>query len=230
MSYNINAGDKVVLTVIRADINNSIRVDAQTNGIAKTEYLSQVDSVLNETELVIHVPIHRGQLVYLSELMRYSFVFHTAGGRIRYIGKVDSYFKEGTVFLMSVKLLSMGVPIQRREFYRFSCRMSFTFNLISADGFESEDEYSGVVRDVSGGGFCFFSNEEFGADQKIRCMLDIGGNPIIAIGLIGMKVRLKDRSHNFEYRVSFSGIRNSDRERIIKFIFEEQRRQLSLFK
>lgn len=279
MSYNFRLGDKIVITMADANQGKSIRVTpaAGAQG-SKVEYISQVEFVESETEVVAHVPIYQGRLTRLSMMSRYSFVFHTRRGMVRYIGRVESYFKEDAEFMMRIKLLSTGEVIQRREFFRFSCVMPFEFNLIdengqpalneitddgelvlvlaeideeigveaynadNADGADAADSADpdevkrpyyirdGLIKDISGGGLCFLANQVLNAGQRVRCLMTVEDELLIAIGKIMRKKRVKYQKHDYEYQLSFTGIRAMDRERIVRYIFNAQRKQLKVIR
>ncbi|MDR2904150.1 MAG: flagellar brake protein, partial [Clostridiales bacterium] len=117
---NIKVGDRLEIAQLRE------------HKLEKT-YVSQVEHVLLEDEIVVHVPISYGQIVKLSLKERYSLLFFTERGMIRFDAEIMGYSKEQDLHFMTVKLLSEGERIQRREFFRFNCLLPIKFAVIHDD-------------------------------------------------------------------------------------------------
>jgi c-di-GMP-binding flagellar brake protein YcgR len=224
-------GNKIVISKLRKKgSNQSVQ---QEEYDSEYSYISQVEDILNSEELVAAVTISKGRLAKLPPGMRFQYVIHTKHGMIMFTGKIMEYMQEDGNFLMRVHFIGEGEIFQRREFYRFACYLPFSFAPLSDDEEEDVDNFmlissmkQGEIRDLSGGGIRFVSNEVIADDTKIRCALDLGDDLIITVGRVLNSVKSEDRRYDYEYRVIFIGILKTDQERIIRYIFNEQRRQL----
>jgi len=232
MAHAFKTGDKITITEAKQIMNRGGRPGfGDEPDEDRDEYISQVDDVITDHEVLAAVPIYHGRLLRLPEMSSYNCIFHTVRGMIHYFGRITSYVQQDNDFFMVIRLLSKGEPMQRREFFRFDCNLPLKFNVADrADDDEFDGQplvmFDGVIRDISGGGLCFLTNENIRLNDKIRCMTELGADLLIIVGKVLKKDVLKGREYKFEYRVTYSGIRNTDKERIVRYIFNEQRRQL----
>ncbi len=94
---------------------------------------------------------------------------------------------------------------------------------------ESDEWYHGLVVDISGGGLRFTSKMHYDTNPEVNCQFDLNiGEDIITLEILGQVVDSKIvdfETMKYETRVMFDDIANEDRETIIKYIFEEQRKR-----
>jgi c-di-GMP-binding flagellar brake protein YcgR len=232
MIYIVKTGDKISIRLARVGEDRK-DLRASDEGGLSSEFISQVEEVRGDSEVIAHVPIVYGRLTRLPETSRYNMVFHTSKGMVHYLAKIETYFQEDNIYLMKIRLLTKGEPIQNRKFFRFECNLPFKYNMIDEDdapGTEAE-VHMGTIRDLSGGGLCFQTNESIKVNQKIRCMMELGQDLLIIIGTVLRKSTPKNNPDTkFEYNIIYTGITESDKERVVKFIFREQREHLKLIR
>ena len=86
----------------------------------------------------------------------------------------------------------------------------------------------GVIVDISGGGAKFISDKRFEKDTKILFMFDLNmnGKPTeySVIGRIILSEPLEGRDGEYRNHIQFINIKDKDREGIIRYIFEEERK------
>ena len=86
-----------------------------------------------------------------------------------------------------------------------------------------------VIADISGGGLRFISNYTYNAGDYIYCTyaLNIRGKDKMysLAGKVLSVYELKDKPGTYEHRVQYVNMDVDEREEIIKYIFEEERRQ-----
>ncbi|MDR2938920.1 MAG: flagellar brake protein, partial [Clostridiales bacterium] len=81
-------------------------------------YASQVEEVKEKRALVIHMPISFGQYIKLKEKNKYTVIFFTDSGLLRYEAVIEKHKVEDGFNLTEIKLNSNGERMQRREFFR----------------------------------------------------------------------------------------------------------------
>ena len=94
---------------------------------------------------------------------------------------------------------------------------------------EADDFLDGTALDISGGGIRFVSGEQLEKDKDIFIVLEIKyEDQTKTYGLLGrviMSYQAKSKDNLFEHRVEFVNMQGGVRESLIKYIFEEERRQ-----
>ena len=87
------------------------------------------------------------------------------------------------------------------------------------------------IRDISGGGMKFLSKTAFEVDDMVvlSFSLQVHGKETVyqLIGRILSCQKLENDNDEYEHRLMFEKIMNSERESIIRFIFEEERKKRS---
>jgi len=215
VSYNnIKIGDRLEITLLRDKMGKS--------------YVSQVEEVLGEDEVVVHVPISYGQLVKLSSREKYNMLFFTEKGMVEFDAEITEYTKESEFNFMHIKLLSEGRRIQRREFFRFTCLLPLKFAKITDSYHDEQLEqvvlYDGIIKDLGGGGIRFVSNESVDEKGRMKCVFMLGDECLVVIGKVLHKQFYPKSNYKYQYRIEFVGISLPEQEKIVQYIFNEQRK------
>jgi c-di-GMP-binding flagellar brake protein YcgR len=121
-----------------------------------------------------------------------------------------------------VVLRRTGGPdrIQRRRYYRLKILLDAVV--------ESCGRIIPVrIKDISGGGALIAAKTPLSADGELKLCIDLRSfGSIWAHARITRAIETKEQTCRYEYGLVFTGIDEKDREKIIKFIFSEQRRLL----
>ncbi len=213
---NIQIGDRLEISLVH-----------ERSSLSKT-HVSQVEEILGENRLLIHVPISYGQLVRLNTNERFYMLFFTDKGMIRFEGEINSFSNEGDLHFMNITLLTDGERIQRREFFRFTCLLPIKFSIIEEYGATTEADprtlYDGIVKDLGGGGIRFVSNRDVSEKSQIKCILMLGDDCLILMGKVLHRQFFPKSNYKYQYRVEFVGTILTEQEKIIQYIFNEQRK------
>lgn len=214
---NIKIGDRIEINLLR------------DNRLGKV-YISQVEEILSENEVLIHVPISYGQLVKLSLREKYSMLFFTEKGMVRFDSEIISYTKENEFNFMQVRLISEGERIQRREFFRFSCLLPMKFAKIDGEIDENiitnKPIVDGIIKDLGGGGIRFVSNESIEEGKKIKSIIMLGDECLVVLGKVLHKQFFPKSNFKYQYRIEFFGMQEAEQEKVIQYIFNEQRKTM----
>lgn len=199
------------------------------------EYASQILDFSDEG-IMCAMPIYEGHIVPLEKGKRFEGYFYSDNKIYRAMCSVVSRGKEEKLHLVEIKLDSALIRIQRREYYRLSCIMPATLRTVNdiKEGLDevqdlilNEDNYKCTIVDISGGGIRTFSKRQFEKNEVIYIKFILNFNSgdkevNILAKVMDSKRNPKDESM-FESRLQFINISESDREEIVKYVFEQQR-------
>lgn len=218
-------------------------------------YISQLLDFIDEDKAKLLMPITGNRVIPLEIGIRCDLFFYTYKGIYRCRALVTERYKEENLHILVVQFLSDLEKFQRRQYYRLECIKDIECRLVApeeaeliekieADSFEDEEEremlrkqlnslqlewYQATLTDISGGGARFNAPMRYNPGDKIR--IDISfevkhcyfGHELKANVI--SSIPLNNRPDMFEIRVEFSEITVGQRETIIKFVFEEERKR-----
>ena len=133
---------------------------------------------------------------------------------------------------------------QRREHYRLSCNVDLRYRILTEKEaelmlrlktpveFENSSRNVGLIKgitlDISGGGMRFVSAYESKPDEYMLMEFSIPvAGKIVTYSILSRIISTREvpnKKHTYEHRVKFEDISSKEREQLIKFIFEEERR------
>lgn len=237
MDSRISIGDKLELekieTRISADPDKSRQI-----------YYSQVLDEGEFEDFFVAMPIQEGKVIPLSVDQEFDATFYTKPGLMRCRVKVTGRYKKGSLFLLKLSPLTTLQKVQRREYFRFECRNQIEYRIVKAEEerlIESETEYDmeqwqsdwnkAIMLDLSGGGIYFVSANDAPKNALLQVRFDILiGDMAEVVYAFGKILRIERNQNNksiYDYHIKFSYMSQGLREKIIRFIFEEQRRKRS---
>lgn len=234
LSRIIKPGDRIELRPVEKNRTNA---DAKAS-ISKT-YMSQVQSLLSEEKMEIVMPMEGTKIVLLPVDAVFDMYLITASGLYQCFIRIVDRYKSNNVYILAVELTSSLRKYQRREYYRFSCALEMRSRELSRDeikALDTDDEFltpglplkQNVIVDISGGGLRFLSNQTYdpGSYLYINYRL-LNRDKMKEYNLVGKVLAIKpsdNRKGVYEHRVQYVNMRTDDREEIIKYIFEEERK------
>ena len=189
--------------------------------------VSQFESDSPDGTLNILAPIHEGRIYPIRRGTKMDIIYEKNGELFKFSAETVERKISGNIYLLAVKPLSEEERLQRRTFFRFSTILDVQYRMFR----ELEEEDRGtfkktITRDISGGGLCLLTNEKPHYGWYIEGVLNIQRD-IPFIGRIVRVINVHDKGKfNYEVGVEFVEIKNPDREKIIGFIFDSQRKLL----
>ncbi len=228
----ISPGDKVEM---KSTVN--VVLPDGTKGI-KT-YKSSVYDILDEGRLEIVMPKDQTKLVLLPVDGEYDVCFYTHGGMYRADVKIIEIQKINGIYVLVTEMISNLHKYQRREYYRFNCiiemmarEMTKKETDIYAEGLAEllpqSDMIRGVIVDISGGGARFVSRQLFRESSMILMRFELPildmEKSFLLVGRVIYSSEIVNRANEFENRVKFELIDSVTREKIIRYIFNEERK------
>ena len=221
------------------------RIDIESikrNGEGTTErktYKSQVFDIEYEDRIKIAMPMEQGRVVLLPVDEEFNLCFYTPSGLYQCLGRVADRYKTDKVFILVMDLTTDIRKYQRREYYRLNCVLDMKSTMINQADVTSFSEKvhfidtdltfdNGTMVDISGGGARFISKVKYPKDSNILFTFDLFVNDAITsyklLGKILLSTEIQGKPGEYEHRIMFVNIMNDDRESIIKYIFEEERK------
>ena len=170
---------------------------------------------------------------------RYEVVIYNNKGLFSCIGQVVSRSKVDTIYLVELSLVTKLKKNQRREFYRLECLIDLNYCIINhevydatktkeityfADLCSKKVKEKAIIIDISGGGIRFAASYLLGEKTYVYLEFNLGSIPIKVLGEVIYSSFMKHRDDIYEIRVKFVDITSDVRERIIRYIFEEERK------
>ena len=218
-------------------------------------YASQIMDINDEKTISIAMPYRNGLMYVLEKEVKYNLHFYTSRGLYQSYCLLEGIYRENNAIIAQVKLITQLDKIQRRQYFRLECIHEIEYRVISqeemvmedrlaADKFLNQQEKSevrkrlgqldrawlkGSITDLSGGGAKFNSDYPLMAGDRIRIKLDfIAGGEMKKLTLGALVIasgRHENRSDKYEHRTEFYDIAKADREELIKYIFEQERKR-----
>lgn len=216
-------------------------------GVRAHIYKSQVTNLFEDGGLELSMPMESGKLVLLPIGTRFEFVFYAADGLYQSVGLVEERYKSNNMYMLRVSLKSPLCKFQRREYSRMSCAINMAYygitqqqalktpqdeciQLIQQPEVESTRR-EGEIVDISGGGVRFMTDAENKNDGYILIGLRLGSGGqektyYIPAHILTSAI-VPGSPGRFENRAEFIIKDRFVREEIMRFIFDEERRNKS---
>lgn len=233
LSKYILPGDKVELTAIK---RQKLKNDGDEE---KKVYVSKVGDIVSEERLEIVMPMEKTKLILLPVDGEYEICFYAKAGIFLCDARIVDRYKSDGIYLLLLELTSNLRKNQRREFYRYNCVLKMSSRELEEEELELLKEkkfqpdsgvplQESVIVDISGGGVRFVSGHKYeqGATIYLTYTLLSGGveKTYELTGKILRVRELETKKGLFEHRLQYVEISNRDREEIIRYIFEEERK------
>lgn len=204
-------------------------------------YKSEVCDILSEDRLEIAMPIEQTKLILLPIDSECDVIFYGKGSLYQCFARIIDRYKANNLYILVIELITNLRRYQRRDYYRYSCALQMCTRELEEEevkAVESNGEYDltpglplkqSLIIDISGGGLRFLATHKYEPDSLIYCTYQLfvkGQNK--KYELVGKILSVKEsenRSDTFEHRVQYINIDETTREEIIKYIFEEERKE-----
>ncbi len=205
----------------------------------KKYYITKVYDVNEDGTVELVMPIDKGKLIVLSEGEEYDLYFYAGKGIYACRGRVVSRRRDDNIAVGVLEPLTELKKHQRREYYRYGCVVGMTTRQLpeweEKDYMEknrldvlAEPTEKSVIVDISGGGLRFVSAEDYDLDRLVNCRFMLTVKGVTKTHNLVMRIlsvaKMPNNAGNKEYRGQFIYIENGEREDIISFIFEEERK------
>lgn len=226
----------------KIDFKDILSKEQLNGGLTPATYASQVFEIRNDNILRVSMPIEHGRIIPLSKGKKFDAFFYTAKGLYQCRVIIIDRFKINNIYMMDIELLTEPVKYQRRQYYRLELNIPIRYMQITEtesnvmaneeelpERLENLSEYhTGETIDISGGGLRFTGDTLVEKGNRLAVVFDIDyeGNIeryLLAADVI-MSFAIPQHHGMYEHRVEFKDISKENREMLIKYIFQEERK------
>ena len=218
-----------------------------TNAENDAVYKSMFSDLISEKMWEITMPVSAGRIVLLQVGEPFSFILYTSD-KVLLEGSaiVRKRYKKENLYFLVVELVNELKRIQRRDFFRMPCMINMRYSMLEYDEniynsevafcdmiykgtaeIEKSPWYDSVILDISGGGIRCSDNKpiELGSFLMVRFMLNVNDTDEV-FDILGCVVNCEKSLDETRYfiRIRFIFEKIADREKIVRYVFEEERR------
>lgn len=237
-----NLISKYVIPGCRVDLQaiNRSAIQMDSGGQRKS-HQSKVLDIISEDRIEISMPMEKSKLILLPIDGEYDLYFYSDNGLYQCYARVVDRYKNNSMYILVLDLISNLRKYQRREYYRFSCALEMNSRQLQEEEISFADQgkdklipelplKSSVVVDISGGGLRFVANYAYEEQSMILCryrlLINGQAKEYNLVGRVLAVKELENRKGVFEHRVQYVNMDSEEREEIIKYIFDEERKVL----
>ncbi len=226
-------------------IGNKIEIESikTTTGelgeVTRKTYRRELYDIESEDIIKIAMPMEQSKIVLLPVDAEYSLCFYTPNGLYQCLARVVERYKSNNLFVLSMELETDLQKYQRREYYRLNTILDMKSQAIDdkekaglaqVQFMDTDLTFdNGTMVDISGGGARFISKVRYAEGSLIRFVFSLFVNGLVneykLVGKVLKSSPIENKEDQFENRIQFVNMVNDDREAIIKYIFEEERKQ-----
>ncbi len=105
-------------------------------------------------------------------------------------------------------------------------KLNMVLSLLSQGSIQDDFPISAEVIEISGAGLQFVSEKDFHLEDTVEMALILSQFPLKVVGVVGRIHRTHSIKRVPIWVVEFTSIRDIDREKIVQFVFQEQREQI----
>ena len=202
-------------------------------------YASQVVDIISDDRIEISMPMEKTKLILLPVDVEYDLYFFTPNGLYQCYASVVDRYKNNNRFSLLLDLTSNLRKYQRREYYRFSCALEMNSRPLQEEEVQAFEKKNvvltpelplqrSVIVDISGGGLRFVAEYAYEVGSMILCKyflwIDGENKEYNLCGRVLAVKEVDNRPGFFEHRVQYVNMDKDNREEIIKYIFNEERK------
>jgi c-di-GMP-binding flagellar brake protein YcgR len=207
-------------------------------------YKSSLFDYRQDKEIEIAMPTENGRMVLFQVGLRVRMLFYTKKGLYVCYGAVKKRYKKDNLFMMAMLVTSEPKKYQRREFFRIENSLEIRYVVIPEElafvestealyaQLQSQDllkqTKTAITCDISGGGIRFSADEQLEKDSYavviVRLIDDKLDHTFYLVTEIVEAIRAENNLEKFIHRGKFMFKDLKDRETIVRYVFEEERR------
>ncbi len=212
------------------DIQIGMRVELtvfEDNQKIGTLFICSIEDILDNNRIVITAPIYEHN-VFPVRVGAYVEAYIIIGNYIyKIIGEVSNRMITNDIPLLVVTITEKIVKASRRQYFRCKCSIPVFFVEENQDLYDNSIQVHSVTKDLSGGGFSAVIDNKLPSNSIIKGILTIGDNiEVLFVGQVIKCIPYSLNGNQVLMRVSFKDISFKDREKIVAYVFNQQRKLL----
>jgi len=203
-------------------------IDNEAKPLLNNLLVSEIESVEQDGSICVMTPIYEGKYLMVHIGVRMKIYTIIKNEYFIFTAKLTKRQTKGNFQVFILLVENELEKIQRRQFFRLDCNLKVKYREVTIEGDKILPKtrfIESLTRDISGNGLCIASNDIINEQTILECELDIKQKCITFIGTVVRLIK-KETESNFKFGIGieFTKIQNKDREMIVGFIFEEQRK------
>lgn len=190
---------------------------------------SQFEQVLSDGSMEILVPIKEGRFFPVHRGVEMGVIFEKSGELYTFKAEVVERRISDNIHFLRIIQKSNAEHMQRRFFFRFDCILDLKYRVFEKKDTKDADkgEYKkAITKDISGGGLCILTEMEPKCGWYLDGIIDVGSTVRFTGKVIRAINNHKKGRFHYEAGIEFIEISDSEREKVISFIFDSQRKML----
>ncbi len=198
--------------------------------------VSEFEWLEGENFAAIAAPIFEGRIVPLPNYSELGIYFTKRIGGLPSLYKFNAIIRSRSVtdnlHILTVEKQGDIMNVQRRNYFRLDCFVEVRYRILDPEGDDKYDKDKTYINtwtnNLSGGGVCLMLEEKAPAGTIVECEIFSDTNrPVKFYGkVIRFEETGKDGKYKFEAGIAYIEISDNDREVIVRYIYEEQRKLL----
>jgi c-di-GMP-binding flagellar brake protein YcgR len=204
-------------------INQKVEIQIP-DGSYKGSYSSRVEEIHPDGSIVLAAPFKRGVLIPLrkGDTVVVNFWGQTAGYSFTTTVLETNYQNVPMITVLAPSTLK---KIQRRNFVRVAAWIPLAFSILKdTEDFAEKKIFRTETVDISGGGVLIKSPLKLSEGDRLEMEIQLPKRgPVSARGQVVRVEEKKEQPPVYLVGVAFTEITETDRTKIIRFVFERQR-------
>ncbi|MDD5935722.1 MAG: flagellar brake domain-containing protein [Clostridiales bacterium] len=203
-------------------------------------YYSRVLDFKEMNKAVIAMPVENSRIIPLDLRDKYRLCFYTKYGLYQCRSVITDRYRMGNIYMIEVEMTSELEKVQRRQYYRLDCVKQIHYyivpeasnsdeNVLEETMFGKAGLEEATMIDISGGGCKFNCKTLIPKDSRVivRFSLELskGIKVFQLVGKVVYSSEILNHEKTYENRIEFLDIKEEERENIVRFIFNEERRR-----
>ena len=186
------------------------------------KYPSRVEEIRDDS-LVLAMPISRGEIVTLRRDTPITINFMLSGANHVFEATILERIREPLPVFV-VKMPSEAKKKQRRSWVRVPASMKISYTTVKDKSIIDELYLEAQTIDISGGGLLFYSDRGYRPGERMKVILHLPKRPLEIRAKVVRSMLIPDQQPRlYQTGVEFTDIRERQRDRVMKYVFEQQR-------
>jgi c-di-GMP-binding flagellar brake protein YcgR len=225
MAYIKAVGERMSMQ----DINKFLSIGAKIhllimNDNNQSQYVSRVDNINEDGTIDVLIPISKRRIVYINEDTVLKVIITKEAAIYEFKAEIENKLF-GVDPLLRLKRTSDIQKIQRRNYFRLKSLNTIKIRkIVNLKEAIFSEYFNATMVDISGGGLAFNSELELDINDLIEISVTLNSNTINLLGMVVRAERNEDNLKIIGYGINFEKITETERNIIMRFIFEEQRK------
>ncbi|OGO78433.1 MAG: hypothetical protein A2Y23_03640 [Clostridiales bacterium GWB2_37_7] len=188
------------------------------------QYVSRVEELNVDGTIDVLIPISKNRIIYIKNDTVLKVVVAKEGAIYEFQAKIVSKLF-GAIPLLRLMRVSEVNKIQRRNYYRLKAIKTMKARKIVNLKEKLFDEFfTATIVDISGGGLAISTSMELETNDLLEINVDLNSNLNILGKVLRKEIKEEIKPNKYAYGIAFEKITEIERNIIMRFIFEEQRK------